>query len=435
MSTDPTTTPTMPTPEREGWYRVRRYSGRRWSIARLTEGGAVHMLWNGRDEWMTPEDIYEWGPNIDDALARLAAYESENARLREQLVADDEAGREAILAAMRITPEQTLAVYQGMGKVPCAHCGELVEYPSATHWRSCEKHPARQEFLRLLEEVGRNEVFAGLADEERRSKECPPGFADCEESGYCTLSMMAAINVTCALGLGDQPPLRKMSYVRAWEWVNTTLRLHRAAYDAAATSGPKRDEGSPAPGWAWCCTREHSCRYLVNIDGPVKNNGSRRVADTTAETWAIHDADDGPRLRAEVERLTAKLRWAERGEQHALGLMDAMSARVGVAESRLASERAATERDIAAHFGKPGSIGERIAQLILASDYPKADPQAAAPRSEEPTRDEGPTINSADPDVANVAAALADAACAGGLSGNYYRAADYALRRLAKGTP
>jgi anti-sigma28 factor (negative regulator of flagellin synthesis) len=238
MTTEPKPAP-MPTPEREGptkpgWYA--HGTGEHRIVLEVVMRSDV--LWVRRDGALVSlSDFWDWGPNIDDALARLAAYESENARLREQLVADDEAGREAILAAMRITPEQTLAVYQGMGKVPCAHCGELVEYPSATHWRSCEKHPARQEFLRLLEEVGRNEVFAGLADEERRSKECPPGFADCEESGYCTLSMMAAINVACALGLGDQSPLRKVSYVRAWEWVNTTLRLHRAAYDAAATSG------------------------------------------------------------------------------------------------------------------------------------------------------------------------------------------------------
>ena len=41
------------------------------------------------------------------------------------------------------------------------------------------------------------------------------------------------------------------------------------------------------------------------------------------------------------------------------------------------------------------------------------------------------TINHGDPDVTQVAAALADACHAGGLSDGYYRAADDALRRLA----
>lgn len=41
------------------------------------------------------------------------------------------------------------------------------------------------------------------------------------------------------------------------------------------------------------------------------------------------------------------------------------------------------------------------------------------------------TINMNDADVAQVAAALADARHAGGLSGDYYRKADDALKRLA----
>lgn len=56
----------------------------------------------------------------------------------------------------------------------------------------------------------------------------------------------------------------------------------------------------------------------------------------------------------------------------------------------------------------------------------------AAPQAEEPTPDRRvATINSDDSDVASVAAALADARYAGGLSKRYYLAADGALERLA----
>jgi hypothetical protein len=63
------------------------------------------------------------------------------------------------------------------------------------------------------------------------------------------------------------------------------------------------DRTSPAPGWEWCCTKEHSCRYLVNVDGPVKGNGSRRIADTVEETWAYHDADRVPEFAARLAAL------------------------------------------------------------------------------------------------------------------------------------
>jgi hypothetical protein len=45
------------------------------------------------------------------------------------------------------------------------------------------------------------------------------------------------------------------------------------------------------------------------------------------------------------------------------------------------------------------------------------------------------TVNSDDPDVSQVAAALADAALGGGLSSAYYRAADDALKRLMSRLP
>lgn len=41
------------------------------------------------------------------------------------------------------------------------------------------------------------------------------------------------------------------------------------------------------------------------------------------------------------------------------------------------------------------------------------------------------TVNSADPDVASLGAALADARCSGALSEGYYRSADDTLDRLA----
>lgn len=84
------------------------------------------------------------------------------------------------------------------------------------------------------------------------------------------------------------------------------LQAEVARLTAERRPMPKGDRTNPAPGWAWCCTTAHSCRYLVNVDGPIKANGNRRCADTIAETWTMHDADCFPDLYARLEELEAE---------------------------------------------------------------------------------------------------------------------------------
>lgn len=88
-------------PMEPGWYRVRRFKERaQWSTARLTEGGAVQMIWNDGHVWLQPEDIAEWGESIDavfaerdrlrggqcdqcdEMLRQRSAVQAENAALR-----------------------------------------------------------------------------------------------------------------------------------------------------------------------------------------------------------------------------------------------------------------------------------------------------------------------------------------------------------------
>jgi hypothetical protein len=75
----------------------------------------------------------------------------------------------------------------------------------------------------------------------------PPGFVAADEPGYCALDVNAFLNLRSVLSWTEAPP-RKMSYRRAWEWVDNLPNVY--GYDPAARtprlSPPQFAVGAPS---------------------------------------------------------------------------------------------------------------------------------------------------------------------------------------------